>query len=234
MADKKYFWFKMEDDFFQKKEIKKLRSIAGGDTFVIIYLKIILLSLKSGGKLYYEGIDETFIEELALEIDEKKDNVGVTVDYLLRHSAVLQIDDNEYKVNTINNLIGGETSSAIRVRKHREKVKLLQCNADVTPVKQIVNTEIEIEKELKKEKKKDGTLSPARPTLQEIKEYIALKNYSVNPDKFFEWYETAEWKDNKGKPIKNWKLKLLSWHNRDEEKRQPVPSPYPEVKLSQK
>lgn len=132
--EKKYFWFKMEDDFFQKKEIKKLRSIAGGDTFVIIYLKIILLSLKSGGKLYFEGIDDDFACEIALDIDEDKNNVLITLDYLLRHSAVLQIEENEYRVN-IANLIGSETSTAIRVRKHREekkKLKLLQCNSSET------------------------------------------------------------------------------------------------------
>jgi len=154
MSEKKYFWFKMEDDFFKKKEIKKLRSIAGGDTFVIIYLKIILLSLKTGGKLYFEGIDDSFASEIALEIDEDKNNVFITLEYLLRHSAVLQYDENEYHVN-VSNLIGSETSTAIRVRKHRENKKMLPCNDNCyneTPMKQNDNGEIELEKEIKKEK----------------------------------------------------------------------------------
>lgn len=152
--EKKYFWFKMEDDFFQKKEIKKLRSIAGGDTFVIIYLKIILLSLKTGGKLYFEGIDDDFACEIALEIDEEKNNVLITLEYLLRHSAVLQLEENEYHVN-ISNLIGTETSTAIRVRKHRETKKMLQCNTVVTPVKQNDNGELELNK-YKDEKEYNG------------------------------------------------------------------------------
>jgi predicted phage replisome organizer len=144
MSEKKYFWFKMEDNFFQKKEIKKLRSIAGGDTFVIIYLKIILLSLKTGGKLYFEGIDDDFASEIALEIDEDKNNVYITLEYLLRHSAVLQIETDEYHVN-VSNLIGSETSTAIRVRKHREKKKRgdLSICYNETPKKQIDNGEIE-------------------------------------------------------------------------------------------
>jgi len=149
--EKRYFWFKMEDDFFQKKEIKKLRSIAGGDTYVIIYLKIILLSLKNGGKLYFEGIDESFIAEIALEIDENKDNVGITLEFLMKHSAVIQTEENEFKVNDIVKSIGSETATAIRVRKHREKFKLLQCNKDVTPLKQNDNGEIEIEIEIESE-----------------------------------------------------------------------------------
>ena len=48
---KRYFWLKLKEDFFRQKEIKKLRKIAGGDTFTIIYLKLQLLSLQDNGKL---------------------------------------------------------------------------------------------------------------------------------------------------------------------------------------
>lgn len=146
----------MEDDWFQKKEIKKLRSIAGGDTYVIIYLKIILLSLKSGGRLYFEGIDENFAAEIALEIDENKDNVLITLEFLLKHSSVIRVDDHEFHVSEISHLIGCETSSAIRVRKCREKKKAaLQCNSAVTPVKQNVNGEKELELEIEIELEKE-------------------------------------------------------------------------------
>ena len=36
---KKYYWLKLKEDFFRDKKIKKLRKIAGGDTYTIIYLK---------------------------------------------------------------------------------------------------------------------------------------------------------------------------------------------------
>ena len=41
---KKYYWLKLKADWFSDKRIKKLRSIAGGDTYTIIYLKMMLLS----------------------------------------------------------------------------------------------------------------------------------------------------------------------------------------------
>ena len=47
--NKKYFWLKLKDNFFNQKEIKKLRRIAGGDTYTIIYLKLQLLSIKKEG-----------------------------------------------------------------------------------------------------------------------------------------------------------------------------------------
>ena len=47
---KRYYWLKLPDDFFRQKPIKKLRRIAGGDTYTIIYLKMLLVSLKNEGK----------------------------------------------------------------------------------------------------------------------------------------------------------------------------------------
>ena len=46
MAEKKYYWLKLGDEFFGDKTIKKLRKIAGGDTYTIIYLKMLLLAVK--------------------------------------------------------------------------------------------------------------------------------------------------------------------------------------------
>ena len=53
---KRYYWLKLPDDFFRQKPIKKLRKIAGGDTYTIIYLKMLLISLKNEGKLYFDGV----------------------------------------------------------------------------------------------------------------------------------------------------------------------------------
>lgn len=81
---KRYYWLKLKNDFFRSKEMKKLRRIAGGDTYTIIYLKMLLLSLNDQGKLYFDGVEDTFVEELALEIDEDEDNVKVAVAFLLK------------------------------------------------------------------------------------------------------------------------------------------------------
>ncbi len=46
---KRYYWLKLPDDFFRQKPIKKLRKIAGGDTYTIIYLKMLLIAMKQDG-----------------------------------------------------------------------------------------------------------------------------------------------------------------------------------------
>ena len=54
-----------------------------------------------------------------------------------------------------------------------------------------------------------------KPTIEEVKKHSQLKGFIVDTDYFFDFYTTAEWKDAGGKPVKNWKLKLLTWNNRE-------------------
>lgn len=153
---KKYFWLKLKENFFQQKEIKKLRKIAGGDTYTIIYLKMQLLSLKNGGLLKYEGTEENLAEQLSYEIDEEKENIQVTINFLMKNNLIEEIDRELYLLPKASECIGKEGESAERVRKYREKKKIdgqgaLQSNNDVTKS----NTEIEKEKELDIEKEKE-------------------------------------------------------------------------------
>lgn len=148
---KRYFWLKLHKDFFQRKEIKRLRKIAGGDTYTIIYLKMLLRSIMSEGKLYFDGLEENFPSELALDLDESEENVQITVTYLLNSGLLEMRSEDEYYLPDTKNSTGCETAVAARVRRHRDKKKALQCNADVTQVKHFCNGEIEKEIEIDKE-----------------------------------------------------------------------------------
>lgn len=162
---KRYFWLKLHKDFFQRKEIKRLRKIAGGDTYTIIYLKMLLRSIMSEGKLYFDGLEEDFSSELALDLDESEENVQITVTYLLNSGLLEMRSEDEYYLPDTKNSTGCETAVAARVRRHRDKKKALHCNADVTQVKLLCNGEIEIEKELYKElehRDRDITISTTR------------------------------------------------------------------------
>lgn len=156
--NKKYFWLKLYNDFFSSKRIKRLRSLAGGDTYTIIYLKMQLKALKDDGYLYFDDVMDDFAEELALDIDENADDVRVTIQYLSR-VGLLESSENgkEYFLPYVQKCIGSETASTQRSRLSRARKKeqeALQCNTDATPMKQIetnCNTEIEKEKEKEKE-----------------------------------------------------------------------------------
>lgn len=156
MAEKRYYWFKLEEKWFDRKEIKKLRRNAGGDTYTIIYLKMLLKSLQDGGKLYFEDFGESFAEEIALEIDEETENVKMTLIYLESHGLIVCNTPEEYELTSVKQLVGAETASAERQRRRREALKrdnVTQNRDEVTTVSRLGHTDkdIEIDKELDKD-----------------------------------------------------------------------------------
>lgn len=149
---KRYYWLKLPDDFFRQKPIKKLRRIAGGDTYTIIYLKMLLVSLKNEGKLFFDGVEENFTEEIALELDEEVENVKVTVQFLMAQGLLQLIDESEYELTECSRMVGSESASAERMRRLRDK-KTSQCDIGVT--QQLHLSDVEKEKEIEIDKDKE-------------------------------------------------------------------------------
>ena len=159
---KRYFWLKLKEDFFQSKRIKKLRNMAGGDTYLIIYLKLQLKAMKTDGIITFDHLEQDIATELALDLDETPDDVAVTLTYLF-HCGLAESSDNEsiFFPFAVEN-VGSEGSSAERMRNARKNNNLLPAEktASVTMCAQSATVcehrdgeiEIELEKEIDKEK----------------------------------------------------------------------------------
>ena len=198
MANKKYYWLKLKENFFTDKTIKKLRKIAGGDTYTIIYLKLLLKATETDGKLYFDGVEDTFADEIALDIDEDSENVKVTLMYLIKNRLLVEISDYEMELTRINEMIGSETNKAELMRKKRARDKQLHeqevtmlpdVTKKVTMLPDVTKTlpyieiekeiDIEIEKDIekkKREKKKttDSSESPSSSSSKQVDEFISL------------------------------------------------------------
>lgn len=150
MANKRYYWLKLYDDFFSSLRIKKLRKLAGGDTYLAIYLKMQLLAMKRDGILKWSGLEDDFTSELALELDEEPENIKVTLAYLLSCGLAETDDSINYFFPFAVSNVGSESTVAQRVRDYRKKAKEEALNEAennaVTPLLHC-NTEKEIEKD---------------------------------------------------------------------------------------
>ena len=222
---KRYFWLKLHKDFFKRKEIKRLRKIAGGDTYTIIYMEMLLRSIIDDGKLFFDGLEDDFASELALDLDEDEENVKITIQYLLKTGLLEIRSEEEYYLPDTKDSTGSETSVAIRVRRHREKQKALHCNADVTQVKHLCNgelekeleIELELEKELEIEKDTKANKLPTKakrfvkPTLSEVEQYCIERNNNIDAEYFIDYHEARDWVLSNGKKMKNWQAAIRTW-----------------------
>ena len=121
MEKKRYFWLKLKEDFFEQKEIKKLRRQEGGDTSVLIYLKMQLHSLKNEGKVFFEGFEENICEEIALELDEDIEDVKTLFLFLQKYKLVEEISEDEFLISKVPESLVSEGTSAERMRQSRKK-----------------------------------------------------------------------------------------------------------------
>lgn len=153
--NKKYFWIKLKPDFFNDPYIKMLRRMAGGDTYTIIYLEMLVKSTHTDGMIYFQGAGVDIAEELSLMLNENVEDVRALLAYLEAKKLIThpELQEDLFLVATPD-LTGSETDSAERVRKFRKRQdqKALQSNTDVT----IGNDKKELEKELEIDIKKDN------------------------------------------------------------------------------
>lgn len=181
-SGKRYFWWRLRNDFFTQITIKKLRRSDNGDKKAIIYLQMILMTIHQDGYLRYDGIEDDISEEIALFLNEPVEVVQDTIK-ALKEMNLIEIVEDDFFLPEAQKGIGSECSSAERVRRHRQR-KALQSNTDVTgsngEVTQALRTcnveksreenrkketEIKKEKEIDKEREEENSISDLSLTL---------------------------------------------------------------------
>ena len=62
------------------------------------------------------------------------------------------------------------------------------------------------------------------PTLEEVQAYCKERNNNVDAQKFFEYYNSADWHDGKGNKVKSWKQKVITWERSEQDTAQKAAS----------
>ena len=217
---KRLWWLKLPKDFFTSNNvIKKMRRLPGGDTYVVVTLKILLLALDHNFRIYYEGVEDTFIKDIALTLDETEESVAGALRVLIQQGWIVQEDEETlYSVKT-EEMAGSESESAKRVRAYREKIKNeevaslpLHCNENVTLEKRREEKK-RAEKEEMQEEEDLTALCPmafaegkprVNPTLSEVRKKAERSGfYALSPEDFFDRFSSTEWVVD-GKEITDW------------------------------
>lgn len=130
--NKRFYWLKLQDNFFQNARIKKLRRLAGGDTYTIIYLKLMLLTTKFNGLFVYEGVENTIEEEIALKLDENVEDVQLLWQYLLANQMVEEQSNGDVILPEVSSNVGSETYN--NIQKKRKKLEKIQSHSNSIPI----------------------------------------------------------------------------------------------------
>ena len=68
-------------------------------------------------------------------------------------------------------------------------------------------------------KKERGDKPLIPPTFEEISEYIRSRGSKIDAKRFYDFFNTPDdkgrtWIDSNGKPVRNWKQKVITWEGR--------------------
>ncbi len=167
---KRYYWLKLHENFFSQAVIRFLRKMPEGDSIVIIYLELLLMSIKTDGYIRTDGLYDTIEKDLALILDEDEMKIRLAL-AALEKAGLLVRGTGEYEAQMTKypEMVGtgSETAGAQRMRDFRQRKSLpaipsgeeaSHCDTDVTPPLHLRDgeREIEIEKEIEIDKEREG------------------------------------------------------------------------------
>lgn len=250
MADnKRFFWLKLKEDFFEDETIEWLEEQPNGKEYVLFYLKMCLKSLKHDGKLYREigtRIIPYDIKKLSEITKTPVDTVMIATKVLSEIGLVQRMDDETLYMNQVMSMVGSNAANdnAERQRRFRERQKQKLITQSVTKNngnalrnsnesieyrdKSIENRDKSIELDSIGDKSPKTPAKPPKkrafipPTLEEVNDYILERGiHNVSAKAFFDYYEAGDWHDAKGNKVKSWKQKLLTWARHEDSEVKP-------------
>lgn len=156
MSDnKKYYYLKLRENFFDNDDVAILESMPDGILYSNILLKLYLRSLKNNGKLMFNNRIPYNAQMLSTITRQPVAVIEKAVGIFKEMGLIEVLDNGAIYMLDIQNFIGSSNTEADRKREYRRKIalekdqKLLghlsgQMSDEQAP-------EIEIEKEIKKE-----------------------------------------------------------------------------------
>lgn len=134
--DKKFYWFKMPDDFFSTDEIRLLEQEKNDASLIIFYLKLLCESVSKNGVLQVAP-DKPYTDKQLSFI------TGKSIKFVKNSLAILQkveliiIDKNGViYFNKIEKYLGNETIWAEKKRNQRVAKKEGHCPQNVQDIKE--------------------------------------------------------------------------------------------------
>ena len=125
--EKRFYWIKLKEEFFNLDTIDWIISQENGCEYIVLYQKLCLLTANKGGQLVMqmgEMIIPYDINKISRDTKFSIDTVKKALDLFQSVGLIYEESDGILKIPYVEEVVGSETSSAQRVRKHRAKKTL--------------------------------------------------------------------------------------------------------------
>lgn len=230
MAGKKYFWYKLSEDFYKKQGMQAWRNTLIGCMTIVFYECLVLETLNSGCILSPGKYDRLNMRALSQITGMGLWKVCIAY-YKLRYRGLLnRLPDGSILLNEAGEYIDSETDSAERMRRYREKTsdaavtqsdkrtaqrakrtaqsdkRPLQSDAD-----QDQDQDPDQDPDQDKERESDIVIDP--PSLEVVSEYARKLGIEGDAQAFYDYNTARGWRID-GEGISDWQAALRMWVRR--------------------
>jgi phage replisome organizer N-terminal domain protein len=121
--NRKYYYLKLKEDFFDSDELKILESMKDGYLYSNILLKLYLKSLGSSGRLMYRNVIPYTPEILATLTGHQVGTIEKSLEIFRKLGLIEVLDNGAIYMMDIQNFIGKSSSEADRQREYQNRLK---------------------------------------------------------------------------------------------------------------
>ena len=118
-STKKYYWLKLHKDFFKRKEIVMIENMPRGVYFIHFYLKLLLESVESEGKLRFSDTIPYDENMLAYLTNTDTDIVKEALEIFENLHMIDIYDDKTLFMTELEKMVGSESEWAQKKREYR-------------------------------------------------------------------------------------------------------------------
>lgn len=155
-GSKRYYWLKLNENFFEREEIRIIENMPNGKDYIIFYMKLLLKTVSTEGKLIFRDVIPYTPEMLSSITNTDVDTVRVATDLFVKLGLMEIWDDGTLFMVEVQNMVGSETGWAKKKRIQRDKKDNVPIKEDNVPkLSGECPTDIDIEIDIEKEKEKD-------------------------------------------------------------------------------
>ncbi len=227
----RFYWIKLSDRFMTSDTVDFLMGQKDGANYVVLYQMLCLKTVNNGGILARR------LGEMMVPYDIEKiqrdckwfsvDIVRIALELYKQLGLIYETCDGVLAIAGFDRLVGSQSYGAekkeLQRKEQREHVgrlpnagggqKVDNCPPERDKYKE--NREQRTDNRNKNNYKKESIEKEAcsPPTLEEVVDYARENGHEDLANKFYAYYNAADWRDKGGGLIQNWKQKFLSWCN---------------------
>jgi predicted phage replisome organizer len=204
--NRKYYYLKLKEGFFESDEIKILESMKDGYIYSNILLKLYLRSLRNEGRLMYRNVIPYTPEILATLVGHPVGVVEKALEIFEKLGLTETLDNGAIYMMDIQNFIGKSSTEADRQRAYYNKVQGEKAQLKGEPEKLEVHTEPDQSEDAEEEKQEE----PKAKKENTMQIFLRLvPEYKISGDlqeKLKQWFQ---YKMERKEPYKEQGMKSL-------------------------